>query len=328
MNTQAHRLDALEKRLHNFEGRCSALASQNAVLSNQNRRLKMPGVLALVLIAAVVLVGAAAPKPKTIEAEKFVVIDADGEKRAELGMFRPDADGAPVPKLRLYDDKGNARAGMGLADDGAWYVGVGSEAEDAQAWLEIQHDGSAYLALSDQGGKVRASLGVSDGDGFVGLLDKDEKPSVWMATAEDGPSLAFFNAVGVVRAAIALAEDEPYMSAYDENQEAGIMVGVFEGKPSLLLFDENERRRAFLTVSDDGSGLALYDENEEEHLSLVAKEDKSGFGLWDKNGKARAGLFLREDDSPLLMLYDENQDVVWQAPPPDDAPEEPETGEE
>ena len=52
----------------------------------ENRRLKLAGVVALAVIAAVVLMGQATESKvvKVIEAEKFVLRDGQGRQRAEL----------------------------------------------------------------------------------------------------------------------------------------------------------------------------------------------------------------------------------------------------
>ncbi len=52
----------------------------------ENRRLKLAGVVALTVIAAVVLMGQATESKvvKVIEAEKFVLRDGQGRQRAEL----------------------------------------------------------------------------------------------------------------------------------------------------------------------------------------------------------------------------------------------------
>jgi hypothetical protein len=47
-----------------------------------------------------------------------------------------------------------------------------------------------------------------------------------------------------------------------------------------------------------------------------------GLALHDEDGHGRAALFLNEDGSPTLALYDKTGNIIWQAPPPNDAPEE------
>ncbi len=65
-------------------------------LEKANRRLKLAGVLVLTLVGCLLLLGVASPK-RTVEAEAFILRDANGEMRAVLGM------GVEGPSLSLYD---------------------------------------------------------------------------------------------------------------------------------------------------------------------------------------------------------------------------------
>ncbi len=77
-------------------------------VERENRRLKRAGVLALTVIAAMVLMGQAASKlappgkpGKIVGAEQFIVHDARGGFRAELGTLPNE-----TVRLVLYD-RGN-----------------------------------------------------------------------------------------------------------------------------------------------------------------------------------------------------------------------------
>jgi hypothetical protein len=80
METLARRLDRLER---------------------EDRRLKLAGVVALAVIAAVMLMGQAGKPGKIVGAEQFIVHDARGGVRAELGTL-PNG----TVRLVLYD-RGN-----------------------------------------------------------------------------------------------------------------------------------------------------------------------------------------------------------------------------
>jgi hypothetical protein len=54
---------------------------------------------------------------------------------------------------------------------------------------------------------------------------------------------------------------------------------------------------------------------------LGVLKDGSGLGLYDAKGKTRGGLGV-DDHGPTVELFDEKGNIIWQAPPPDDAPEE------
>jgi len=96
MNPPATDMESLGKRLSRLE--------------RENRWLKRIGGITLLGVAAVVLMGQAAPRKvtKVIEAEEFILRDGTGKVRARLGSA---ADGSPG--LELLDEKENARAVLG-----------------------------------------------------------------------------------------------------------------------------------------------------------------------------------------------------------------------
>jgi hypothetical protein len=67
-------------------------------LERQNRRLKRAGTLALFVLAALALMGQAAPKTKTLETQQLVLRDSNGKLRAAFGAYQ---DG---PRLVLTGD--------------------------------------------------------------------------------------------------------------------------------------------------------------------------------------------------------------------------------
>jgi len=79
-------------------------------LERQNRRLKRAGLLVLTAVGALLLMGQATPKSRTIEAEKFVLKDPAGKTRAVLSMI---FDG---PHLALNDLDGNPRVDLAVRD--------------------------------------------------------------------------------------------------------------------------------------------------------------------------------------------------------------------
>jgi hypothetical protein len=79
-----------------------------------------------------------------VKAQAFVVEDADGRIRAELGLTK---DG---PRLRLLDGNGTPRIGLALPE-----IGPGLALLDAngvnRAWV-VAHSGGPILALFDENG--------------------------------------------------------------------------------------------------------------------------------------------------------------------------------
>src|SRR5438094_759723 len=87
--------------------RLERVENDNADLKRQNRRLKRAGVGLLLLGVAGLLAGAGQPA-KTVEAEKFVLLDTFGRPRAVLGITKSADD--PSVTLMLFDTDERPRA--------------------------------------------------------------------------------------------------------------------------------------------------------------------------------------------------------------------------
>ena len=96
---------------------------------------------------------AAGAVPKTIRANEFILEDADGKRRAWLGV---DKDG---PGLHLLDENGKPRAVLTVTKDGPG-LNLYDEKGNGRAALGVLKDGAA-LALFDEKGKGRTTLGVN-----------------------------------------------------------------------------------------------------------------------------------------------------------------------
>jgi hypothetical protein len=96
-----------------------ALTKRVERLERQNRHLKLVGIALVLPLVVLVSVGAVG-KPRTVEAEKIVVLDSHGRARITIGM--PEFAGAAVgmkpdaPGIWLSDENGIDRTI--LTDDG------------------------------------------------------------------------------------------------------------------------------------------------------------------------------------------------------------------
>ncbi len=140
-----------------------------AKLEEQNRRLKIAAAVALALIGVVALIGATAPKPKTIEAQMFVVVDKEGNKRAEFGMVPYFAT---TSGLGLYDENQNRRIVLSVqkADTGLWLY----DAKGGRRVTLSENKDLAELTLSDRNGKRRAEVTAGTNGGYLKLRNKDK----------------------------------------------------------------------------------------------------------------------------------------------------------
>jgi len=237
MHTQTPDLEAVVERLERVE--------------KQNRRLKLAGIVALVLVGAVGLLAAAAPHARTIEAERFVLVDRHGIERAVLapGQYFPGQEEEDVSflGLSLFDEQGKMRVAL-----------VATENSPANESYGL------FFLGADAG--PQAGLGV-DAD-IAQLLFRDGKGNapVWLTGGSPGGGM------------LTLTDDE---GKHEIHLKAGL--------PSVLRFSDEENKARI----------------------------KLGFPV-DPNG----------DFLPWLHFYDKDGKIVWQAPPRDNAPNEPGAGQE
>ncbi len=140
-------------------------------LERQNRRLQGAVALALVAGAAGLLLGArpaalATDKSRAVEAERFILRDAQGKRRAELTVQGDEAflllAGADEnPRVRLTAKP----PGLVLTDEGG----------NVAAYL-YQLGYGAGLDVRDGKGRIRAALGVRKEGPVLQLLDDKDKP--------------------------------------------------------------------------------------------------------------------------------------------------------
>ena len=124
---------------------------------------------------AVATVGAATPR-RVVEAQKFLVKDASGRVRAELGPSDSDKEIA----LRFRDAGGSPRVTLGLQDDTSLLV-LGDKTGRPRAGLVTLAQGAPAFTLYDTSGRPRVELGlVREGEPHVSLLDA-RGGSAWKA---------------------------------------------------------------------------------------------------------------------------------------------------
>jgi hypothetical protein len=159
-NDVAARLEALESRLRAFQAR--------------DRRLKRILAAALVLAGVFAALGQARPgraddadKPKTVEADTFLVKGPNGKPIASLNKMG----------LVLNDEAGNARAAL----------------------FNNNEDGSRGLLLFSANDQKQQIFAMRTKEGLMsfGINDPNGKTRVWLATDPDGkPSFKLQDGAG------------------------------------------------------------------------------------------------------------------------------------
>jgi len=152
------------------------LAARLQRLERQSRRLKWGAVAFAVVLGAGLLMGQARPNKvaKTIEAERFVLRDRRGQKRAELLTWRGS------PTLNFLDTNGAIQVSVGLAQsrrpglEQASLRLYSADGKNAQAVLGISHGRPSFRIFSKEG-NGRVELTMLNGEPTIELRDKNGK---------------------------------------------------------------------------------------------------------------------------------------------------------
>jgi len=152
------------------------VAQRLEVLERENRRLKLMGIVALVLGGAAVLWGLVQMTSKTVEARAFILRDSTGGKRAEIavsaeglgGLWLYDKTGkfratfavspAGAPGIVFYDDAGRNRAEFALLADNSPGIALSEEGGIASVGIIVARDGLPHFRLVDKAGKVLVNV--------------------------------------------------------------------------------------------------------------------------------------------------------------------------
>jgi len=102
----------------------------------------------------------------TVTAQRFVLVDSLGLEHASLEMNRFNGS-----SLKLYNETGEAIFVLEVGPGGMASLDLTSNGQPRlrlQLWL----DGEPQIALTDNEGRTRVALGVSeDGSAYISLLD-------------------------------------------------------------------------------------------------------------------------------------------------------------
>jgi hypothetical protein len=209
--------DAMQSSNSDFE----SLAARVEKLERQNRWFKRAA-LALLLLPATLLVMGQARPTRTLEAQAFVLTDANGIKRADLTVP------TDVPVLRFFNSAGGVTADLGpngysiFGAGTATYTGDKGPVKISIARLAL---GPAGLFFSDEHGKTIIELGglakpdlSAPPSPRLELFDSDERARVDLSAQSDfGPAIRLYDEAGNTRAGLGLTSDGPYVRLSDSD---------------------------------------------------------------------------------------------------------------
>ena len=144
---------------------------------------RSPSVVMVTGIAALLLMGLAAPKTHTVEAQKLVLRDKSGKVRAALGE---NADGEWG--LTLYAADGKPRALLQLDDNGEPQLDLRAATSPVRTTL----DANSGLGMIGPEGTRRAMFGMNAGEPALDFADKQGRPRLALR-ADEAASVSLYD---------------------------------------------------------------------------------------------------------------------------------------
>lgn len=231
----------------------SEILARLDALEKQNRRLKRIGLLIL-LGAGAALTMAQTRAARNIEGRKFVLRDAKGQRRAELGFF------PQRPELVFYDTGGARQVSIGLGADGPGLVIMGPR--DEKSAVLAQTPAGPALSLHAADGAPRLNLSVTRQGPTVGLLtEAGEAKGAFGMMGNEGVFLQLFGAREAGGAQLFAGAAGATLRFLDTSDRARAVLGILAdvNAPGLVFNDPNGTLRASFLLSRSGPGIALFD---------------------------------------------------------------------
>jgi hypothetical protein len=148
MTSDTSELQAIKKRLSDLEA--------------QNRRLMWSGLSLLAALSAFVLMGQAAATPKVIEAQRFVLKDANGDVRAWLGLFGKGSE------LILGNTNKEPKMTLKVSEDASDLHFFGEEHSGMNLGVDL---GNPAISMAGGSGKGKADIAFSTSGPAITVQD-------------------------------------------------------------------------------------------------------------------------------------------------------------
>lgn len=194
-------------------------------VEKQNRNLKRVLCAVILLMGAALLLGQAEPN-HVVEAQKFVLLDAEGKERAVL-----DSNEQGGANLVLVDAKGKQRVNLGMTQS------------------------DTLLSLLDSNEKVRAMLGTDSAHGtFLAINNANGRKRALFIDDKKGVGLSFFGPGE--KASTSLGEDASGSALVLRRPDLteGIVLSAKQGEASIDLIDQSNLMATLGNAQPAGPG--------------------------------------------------------------------------
>lgn len=165
---------------------------------------------------------------RMVNAQRFVVTDKRGVRRAELSMSIPEGGEEEHPWLGLFDADGNVRACLGV--------------DNGLPWLEFY----------DANQKSVLNVRVDEHGPRIGLFHGNGKPGVYVALSEGGPQMTLRGEEGRLGLVISLAKEGPQVALFGADGQGDLYLSGFRGGPEITLAGADGKGKLNLQVTDSG----------------------------------------------------------------------------
>ena len=129
---------------------------------------------------------------KIIQAERFEVVDARGEVLACFGIY----EGLPIAMV-LFDDKGSSRIVISMLPTGEAHIALHDKKENPRVVIVASEPGGTNgIAITDQAGRTRIHLTMTDTLALLGFSDTKSVPRVEIGLKDNRPRISMFAANG------------------------------------------------------------------------------------------------------------------------------------
>jgi hypothetical protein len=172
---------------------------------------------------------------RTVVGRSFVATDAEGKRRAYLGVSNGE------PMLSLLDGNGKVRAALRVELDMSLlqlFDALGNELVEISA----EEHGPGIRLFGKDGKPAMALLVTGDSTTSVSqifLLDANGRHSLWLEGTSSGePSLQMSDANRTPRFRLALSSSGgPQLALHDANGKPCVIVTALDDGPSMILMD-------------------------------------------------------------------------------------------
>ena len=188
--------------------------------------------------------------------------------------------------------------------------------------------------LRDEGGRVRALLGISEGEPLLELYDSNGCPRAAIAEAKGGAVLTLHDESGTEHLGLHVALDltgstrpVPSLTLRDANADVRASLYLLSDEPHFCLCDAKATAYISVAVTAFGSWIGLSEQNGRA-VNITTMTDGSNVSISDADGNKTVigteGLASKVKDvlnktpgkasAAFISLYGKNEELLWSAP--------------